>query len=96
MPDLNDKSGFGGKKYLSRTEFRQWLKNRDLYSLGMSEQERLLFEEEMAKNYGSYLDKGELTRIIGKLRTEKSKSLIKEERQKIDRKMRLLQKFLGN
>lgn len=89
-------SGFGDKKEISRDEFRKWLRKPELFSIsGMNERERLKFEEELRKTYGYYLEKHEMNKIKRNLESERYKEKDRTKRTKIEKKLKIIKKFLG-
>ncbi len=91
--EKKDISGFGGKKFISREEFRQFLKRSDLYlRTGIPESKRLEFEKGIGSKYGNYLERGEPEKLIRELERGQMKppaGLSKEEA------IKLLKEFLG-
>jgi len=89
-------SGFGDKKYLSRDEFRKWLRKPELFNItGMKESERLKYEEELRKVYGSYLESHEINRIKKDLEMEIAKEMDSKKRLQLGKRLKLIKQFLG-
>lgn len=98
FPERKNTSGFKGKPYLTREEFRKWLRGTEAWEIsGLPETERIKLEKELSESkYGYYIERGELERAIKELVKEKYKAKSETEKTKIDKKINLLKKFLGN
>src|SRR4030042_1645559 len=96
MVNGKENSGLGDNKYVDRDDFRQWLRRPELSRItGIPEVERLKYEEELRKSYGSYFEREEARRALKDLEMKREKSLKMEERRKIEKKIRLMKAFLG-
>jgi len=95
--EKKDTSGLGGKPYLTREEFRHWLRKPEHYpSTGLPETERVKLEKELfGLEYGSYIEKGEPEKALKKLEMAKFKAKNQVERVKIEKEIKLLKRFLG-
>jgi hypothetical protein len=94
--EKKDTSGFGGKPYLRRDEFRQWLRRPELFSsTNIPESERVSLERDFGQDYGPFINREDVQRILSKLGKAKSGAPNSVERIKIERKIKLLNKFLG-
>jgi hypothetical protein len=92
-----DTSGFGGKPYLRREEFREWLRRPEQFSILKSpSHERAKLEKELfGREYGYYIEKKEAEKVLKKLEREKFKAFTSLEKAKVEKKIRLMKKFLG-
>lgn len=92
-----DKSGFGGKAYIPREHFREWLKRPEHFkTLKKPTRERVKLEKELfGPEYGHYIERGEPEKVLKKLEKEKFRAATGAEKEKIDKKIRLIEKFLG-
>ena len=99
--EKKDTSIFGGKPYLTRSELREKLRKAEPFIPGAGEEiipqrERVKIEKELfAKNYGSYVDKGEFKKAIKKLEKEKFQAKTGTDKLSLDRKIRYLKKLGG-
>lgn len=88
---------FKEEKYVGRDGFRSWLRKPELFSsTGLTESERLTFENELRHSYGHYFEKGEAKRIVKDLESKKNKMMDTEERKKTEKRIKLLQIFLNS
>lgn len=88
---------FKEEKYIGRDSFRQWLRKPELFSsTGLTEIERLSFENELRHNYGHYFEKTEARRIVKDLESKKNKIMDMAGRKKMEKKIKLLQIFLSS
>lgn len=92
-----DTSGFAGKPFLRREEFRGWLRRPEAYKAsGLPETERVKLEKELfGPKYGFFIEKGEPEKALKKMKSEKSKAPTGAEKAKIEKRIRLIEKFLG-
>jgi len=96
MANETENSGLGDNKYVGRDDFRQWLRRPELSRItGIPETERLKYEEELRKSYGSYFEREEARRALKDLEMKRLKSLNTDERKKMEKKIRLMKAFLG-
>lgn len=89
-------SGFGGKSHLSREKFREWLRRPEQFKITKTpSKERAKLERELfGSEYGHYIEKGEPEKALKKLEIEKYKTS-GVKREKIEKKIKLIKKFLG-
>lgn len=90
-------SGFAGKPFLRREEFKSWLRRPEAYKAsGLPETERVKLEKELfGPKYGFFIEKGEPEKALKKMKTEKFKAPTGAQKAKIDKRIRLIKKFLG-
>ena len=95
--EKKDTSGFAGKPFLKREEFKGWLRRPEAYKAsGLPEAERVKLEKELfGPKYGFFIEKGEPEKVLKKMETEKFKAATGAENAKIDKRIRLIKKFLG-
>ncbi len=89
-----DKGGLGDS-ILSRSEFRQKLRNQALYKYGLKEKERVELEQEIFpyQKYGNSITKKKFTQAIKNLQREKTRN--PKEEWKIEKKIKTLKEALG-
>jgi len=92
-----DTSGFGGKPYLRREEFREWLRKPEQFPiLKTPSHERAKLEKELfGREYGYYIEKREAEKVLKRLEKEKFKAPTSFEKTKVEKKIRLIKRFLG-
>jgi hypothetical protein len=98
VPPPEDTSIFGGRQYVPISEIKnRWRgPSRQIPGTGrlLSEKDRFVLTERLGKNYGSYINKGNVSRELSKLEREKS-GKSPQERERIDDQIRWLKGELG-
>jgi len=97
----NEKSSiFGERRHLTRSQFRQGLRKASPSIPGtskiVSRSERIKMEKDLfGKSYGSFIDKREFGKAIGRLEKQKYQSKKSSEKRNLDRKIEYLKKLRG-
>jgi len=96
--EKKDISGFGGKRSLTREEFRGWLKKPEAWKASrLPQTERVKLEKELfePKKFGHFIERGEPEKRLKKLKMEKFQAKTQAERSELSKKIKLMKRFLG-
>lgn len=91
--EKKDTSVFGGKKYVPQEVGRQWVRRPELFkATGIPEAKRLKIWQELSKNWGYFIEQGELDKPLEKLKMERYRAKTEIQRKEIEEKIKILEK----